>query len=466
MFDPSRHRHVGRVRPARVLELRGARLARHLHSRHRAAAVPVPYATTSTHQAAERAGHPARRDAHGLGRRAGLQSVGSRRTPPEAIVCATEAICSGVASTLPCPIAVEPTSSGVAISFAVRQRARGLARRGGRLRSSRSARRRPRSRATRASRRAARTPSCTSGRSCRGTCRRRTRRWRSRARRRRSRRLVSTGNGRGRLHEAALERGGGGHDLERRARAAAGRRTRCRRARGPRPCAGRAPRRRRAGRPAPSPRPPGGPCRSWCATRRARARLGARQHAPAGQQLAARAARAALLEARARARLPHRPVRREAARVEGEPLLGRSPAPSGPRSSRRARRAARCARSPAPGRAPCRRATRSVARLGGPAAPLERSPGPSPGKTRRGDQATCSSAHRDLRCAADSAEHARADHDRHGHGAAVAVPVGLRRTHLRERGRGGRCAGRRGGRRPGTSGRPERGSRAAACMAR
>ena len=44
--------------------------------------------------------------------RASGRSVGSRRTPLSAIVAATVANWSGVASTLPWPIAVEPTASG------------------------------------------------------------------------------------------------------------------------------------------------------------------------------------------------------------------------------------------------------------------------------------------------------------------------------------------------------------------
>ncbi len=43
-------------------------------------------------------------------------SVGSVRTPPPAIVCATEASCSGVASVLYWPMAVDASSSGVTIS--------------------------------------------------------------------------------------------------------------------------------------------------------------------------------------------------------------------------------------------------------------------------------------------------------------------------------------------------------------
>ncbi len=37
-------------------------------------------------------------------------SRGSMRTPPLATVCATVAICSGVTSSLSCPIAMRPTS--------------------------------------------------------------------------------------------------------------------------------------------------------------------------------------------------------------------------------------------------------------------------------------------------------------------------------------------------------------------
>ena len=82
-----------------------------------AAAVPVPYSTTSTISSSsvratrrfvtrtERPLPPGR-------------SEGTVRSPPAATVCATDAITSGVASTLPCPIALAPTSSGLVISFA------------------------------------------------------------------------------------------------------------------------------------------------------------------------------------------------------------------------------------------------------------------------------------------------------------------------------------------------------------
>ena len=45
-----------------------------------------------------------------------LRSVGRTRRPPSAIVAATPAISSGVASTLPCPIAVDPTARSSPIS--------------------------------------------------------------------------------------------------------------------------------------------------------------------------------------------------------------------------------------------------------------------------------------------------------------------------------------------------------------
>ena len=44
--------------------------------------------------------------------------MGGKRTPRIAIVCATDAIWSGVASVSNWPIAVEATSSGVSISAA------------------------------------------------------------------------------------------------------------------------------------------------------------------------------------------------------------------------------------------------------------------------------------------------------------------------------------------------------------
>ena len=197
-------------------------------------------------------------------------------------------------------------------------------------RSSRSAPRRHEPPRRRASPRAARTPSCTSGRSCLRTCRRRTRRWRSRARRRRSRPRVSTGNCVARLHGARLERRGGGHDLEGRARAAGARRRRCPASARISPGAGSS-----AAMP---PKPPG--------QRRHRGLLEAGvdrgAHGPRLARLGARPARA----------------RRRAARRPGGPPAGarrRARGRSGPRASRagsRARRgpsrsAARLARAPA-----------------------------------------------------------------------------------------------------------------------
>ena len=79
-------------------------------------------------------------------------------------------------------------------------------------------------------RRAARRPSCTSARRTGAATRRTTRRWRSRARRPRASPPSATGIGRVAAREARLERAGERDHLERRARAAAGRRTRCRRA--------------------------------------------------------------------------------------------------------------------------------------------------------------------------------------------------------------------------------------------
>ena len=47
-----------------------------------------------------------------------LSSVGSGRIPSAPIVAATSASCSGVVSTLPCPIALEPTARSSPISAA------------------------------------------------------------------------------------------------------------------------------------------------------------------------------------------------------------------------------------------------------------------------------------------------------------------------------------------------------------
>ena len=171
------------------------------------------------------------------------------RTPPLAIVWATEAIWSGVASIWNWPIAVEPTSSGLTIAEAAgivlgsapgmpgssfqpkslglldqplgadldaERGEHGVARVGEAVREVAAARLAVGVRQLDAVDR-------------RGGL---------------DRELVRE------LDLAGLQRGGGGHDLEGGARAAGGRRRRRRRARGSRRCAGRAPRRRRAGRPA------------------------------------------------------------------------------------------------------------------------------------------------------------------------------------------------------------------------
>ena len=320
-------------------------------------------------------------------------------------------VCSGVASVLNWPIAVEPTSSGVAISAA-----------GGRVLGTSpgtSARRVPavalgglhEPLGARASRRAARTPSCTSGRSCRGTCRRRTRRWRSRARPRRSIAAVCDRELRRGLHGARLERGGGGHDLEGRARAAGAPRRRSRRARGSRPLRGSS-----AAMPPKRPASAGhgglldARCRSWCATRRAAARGSRRATTPpAGDQLATRPPAQPLLEGLLEPVLPDGPVAREAARVEGGALLGgllgrhaaRDRAGDAPE-----RRGARVRRALGP--APCRRATAARPRRGASLRRVRRSPSRRPGKASCGRHSTRSVAHRHEQLAGHAAEDPRA----------------------------------------------------------
>ena len=119
--------------------------------------------------------------------------------PSSPIVAATSAISSGVASTLPWPIAVEPTARSSPISSAagiVRTRGARQARvlvEAERARRSRPACARP------ARRPAARTPSCRSARTSRSATRRTTRRWRSRARRPRASPPSAPGSSRSRL---------------------------------------------------------------------------------------------------------------------------------------------------------------------------------------------------------------------------------------------------------------------------
>ena len=187
---------------------------------------------------------------------------------------------------------------------------------------------------------------------------------------------------RGGLHEAALERGRGGHDLERRpgrlrgGEGDAGERADLAR------CAGRAPRRRRAGRRARSPRPPGGACRSWSravarrAAWRAPARALRRRSSPPGRPR--RRCSNDLLEPG----LPHRPVLAGSRARRGRAAPRRSPgAPSARRSSRRCPRAARCATVAGPSREHLAvAATGCVARLGGRLARVSRSPGPQLGE--------------------------------------------------------------------------------------
>jgi hypothetical protein len=127
-----------------------------------------------------------------------------------------------------------------------------------------------------------------------------------------------------RLHEAALEGGGRGHDLE----GGAGRLWGRERDAGQR--AQLAVARVERGH---SAEPPGQPHDSSLLEagvdrgldRGGGPRPGAREHAAARDQLAARAAAQALLEDLLQPRLPDRPVMRETARVQCRALLGRLP---------------------------------------------------------------------------------------------------------------------------------------------
>ena len=97
------------------------------------AAVPVPCSTTLrimavsldavssdiTRSASSGSGSSITRPS---GSRTCATSRGSIRMPPFAIVCATVAICSGVASSLSCPIAMRPTSIWFEVGFSTRPR--------------------------------------------------------------------------------------------------------------------------------------------------------------------------------------------------------------------------------------------------------------------------------------------------------------------------------------------------------
>ena len=316
------------------------------------------------------------------------------RTPPAATVCATEASRSGVASTLPWPIAVEPTSSGVPISLGRRQRARQLAQHRRAARSSRSAARRPPAAAAptftpsgantelhewaKLSRKlppqdspfafSSSTPSI-KARGLHGE-------------------LVA------RLDGPRLERGGGRDDLEG-GPGRLGRRERdARPARGSRRCGRRARRRRRAVPPARPPPPAAGGCRSWCARRFAgrgpalRARAPPASSSPPGlpgqlgprRRARGRSARRAC-RAGSRARRARRALRRRASAGASVPAIEPPGAPSG-----ELRASGRPSASTLPSRAS------RIARRGGTLrASTGASPGAGPGKARCGSHSTRSS---------------------------------------------------------------------------
>ena len=182
--------------------------------------------------------------------------------------------------------------------------------------------------------------------------------------------------GRG-LDEPLLERRGGGHDLEGRARAAGEPRTRCRRGRGSRRCAGRA-RRCRRSRPASADHGrllEAGVDRGPHRLRRRAAARGRARGVPA-QQLAAGPAAQALLERLLEAALAHRPVAagsraRRAPPRSSARLLGLH-AP-GDRVGDRPR-AARSVRPAGPSASTLPSRDRSVARSGGALSRVRRSP--------------------------------------------------------------------------------------------
>ena len=135
---------------------------------------------------------------------------------------------------------------------------------------------------------------------------------------------------------------------------------------------------------------------------RRRAAWRAPARASPGDQLAAGAAAQPLLEHPLEPGLPDRPVRAGTrARRAACRSAGVSWAPSGPRSSPRCPRAARSAPAPAPRRAPCRRASGCVARVGGRLARVSRSPRRSSGEHEPRRPGHVLARHRDLeRCRA------------------------------------------------------------------
>ena len=290
----------------------------------------------------------------------------------------------------------------------------------------------------RASRRAGRTPSCTSARSSRGSCRRTTRRWRSRARRRRWSPRSRPGTRSRGVTAPRLERGRRRDDLE----GGAGRLGRREGDPGERAdlAVARVERgdRRRTARRARPPPPPGGGCRSSCAPAGAAPRPRARQHPPARRAARRRGAPPAG---------PGRPPRaRSAPRGVGAGSRART-APAAPpavssgasvpaiepaiASSGELRATARPRASTLPSR------DSSVPRAGGTLRRASPSPRRSPGKASSGPQVTRSPSTGSSSSPRSAPEDARAHLDRHGHDA-VALVAGLRPREPAGRGRGAR----------------------------
>ena len=187
-------RDVGRRLVAdRRAQLGRAGLARHLDAgdgrRGAGAARPPPCACSG-----RSSGRPRARSRARAGVSAPLSSVGRGRRPCSPIAAAISAICSGVASTLPWPIALEPTarSSPISLAGGIVERAAPMS--PGSCVEAEALGGRPPAGWRPASRPAARTPSCTSWRTRSRASRRRTRRWRSAAGRPRASPRSGTGS--------------------------------------------------------------------------------------------------------------------------------------------------------------------------------------------------------------------------------------------------------------------------------
>ena len=171
-----------RVLGDRAAQLRGAGLARHGDARDLRPPMPVPDLTTARMKRATT------RAVRSLVARVSLpceprESVGATRRPRRPIVAATVASSSGVASTLPWPIAVEPTARSSPISSAAGIVERAAPQRAGVLVEAEPLRRLDEPLRRRARRPSARTRSCRSRRTTAAASRRRPRRGRSGARR-------------------------------------------------------------------------------------------------------------------------------------------------------------------------------------------------------------------------------------------------------------------------------------------